>query len=334
MKADGDLTSVFHADYDAWGRQTVSRDSIGIYRGYTGHEMLPEFGLINMNGRMYDPLLGRFLSPDNYVQLPDLSQSFNRYSYCLNNPLKYTDPSGELFGIDDWVIGGIKGLFNGEGWFKSANRHLDNCYKIWKNLFETDSNKSFLGRVWELFSRFSFQKYQTGLGLYVAHAYNMIGHVNKVDHKYGSTVLQTRNLKYPAAVTLGNVIIGHREIEADPNDETFQHEYGHYLQSQSLGPFYLPRVGVPSIINAWMGRNHNFMKVEQNANIRAFIYFNKHVDGYYVSPENYGKIKHWDFCINPLRKELIFKGLKYKYVDFMDKELMNQLKKDFSIWIW
>lgn len=61
--------------------------------------MLPEFGLINMNGRMYDPLLGRFLSPDNYVQLPDLSQSFNRYSYCLNNPLKYTDPSGEVW----WV---------------------------------------------------------------------------------------------------------------------------------------------------------------------------------------------------------------------------------------
>ena len=97
MKADGDLTSVFHADYDAWGRQTVSRDSIGIYRGYTGHEMLPEFGLINMNGRMYDPLLGRFLSPDNYVQLSDFSQSFNRYSYCLNNPLKYTDPSGEVW---------------------------------------------------------------------------------------------------------------------------------------------------------------------------------------------------------------------------------------------
>jgi len=45
-----------------------------IYRGYTGHEMLPQFGLINMNGRMYDPVVGRFLSPDNVVQDPSNSQ--------------------------------------------------------------------------------------------------------------------------------------------------------------------------------------------------------------------------------------------------------------------
>ncbi len=82
----------------------IECDGDGISRGYTGHEMLPEFGIINMNGRLYDPLLGRFFSPDNYVQLPDFAQSYNRYSYCLNNPLKYTDPSGELFGIDDAVF--------------------------------------------------------------------------------------------------------------------------------------------------------------------------------------------------------------------------------------
>lgn len=103
-------TKVFSASYDAWGRQTVTIDSIGLHRGYTGHEMLNEFGIINMNGRLYDPMLGRFFSPDNYVQLPDFSQSFNRYSYCLNNPLKYVDPSGELFGIDDAI--GAFAFFN------------------------------------------------------------------------------------------------------------------------------------------------------------------------------------------------------------------------------
>ncbi|MBQ8673945.1 MAG: RHS repeat-associated core domain-containing protein, partial [Bacteroides sp.] len=76
--------------------RTVSVNSLSFQRGYTGHEHLDSFGLVNMNGRMYDPALGRFLSPDPYVQLPDFSQNFNRYSYCLNNPLMYTDPSGEF----------------------------------------------------------------------------------------------------------------------------------------------------------------------------------------------------------------------------------------------
>ena len=48
---------------------------------------------------MYDPYTSMFLSPDNYIQAPDNSQSFNRYAYCLNNPLKYTDPSGEFWHI-------------------------------------------------------------------------------------------------------------------------------------------------------------------------------------------------------------------------------------------
>jgi hypothetical protein len=64
-----------------------------------------------MNGRMYDPLLGRFLSPEPYVQAPDFSQSFNRYSYCLNNPLVYTDPEGEWIHIViGAVIGGVVNL--------------------------------------------------------------------------------------------------------------------------------------------------------------------------------------------------------------------------------
>ena len=49
-----------------------------------------------MNGRLYDPLLHRFLMPDNYIQDPYNTQNFNRYGYVLNNPLRYTDPSGEL----------------------------------------------------------------------------------------------------------------------------------------------------------------------------------------------------------------------------------------------
>ncbi len=104
---DENGSKVFSAEYDAWGRQTVSVNTIGLIRGYCGHEMLNEFNLINMNGRVYDPVLGRFLSPDKYVQQGDNSQNYNSYSYCLNNPLKYTDPSGELFGLDDALVVGV-----------------------------------------------------------------------------------------------------------------------------------------------------------------------------------------------------------------------------------
>ena len=65
-------------------------------RGFTDHEHLDAVGFIHMNGRMYDPQIGRFVSPDDYVQFPEFSQSYNRYSYVLNNPLTHTDESGEL----------------------------------------------------------------------------------------------------------------------------------------------------------------------------------------------------------------------------------------------
>ena len=110
---DEDGDEVFAATYDPWGKQTVTRNDIGFRRGFTGHEMLPKFDLINMNGRLYDPYLARFLSPDNYVQMPYFSQSFNRYSYCLNNPLKYVDPDGENPIVIGAIIGAIAGAYIG-----------------------------------------------------------------------------------------------------------------------------------------------------------------------------------------------------------------------------
>jgi RHS repeat-associated protein len=109
-------------------------------RGFTGHEHLDGFQLINpdalhfialvgsatanfslhsvcenqasagMNGRMYDPVTSHMLAPDNFVQTPDFSQNFNRYSYALNNPLIYTDPSGEIIFT---ALVGISMVFTG-----------------------------------------------------------------------------------------------------------------------------------------------------------------------------------------------------------------------------
>ena len=79
-------------NFDAWGA-TTSTGSFLDRRGFTGHEHLDEVGLIHMNGRIYDPVLGRFLQADPIIQAPFDLQSFNRYSYVLNNPLSLIDPT-------------------------------------------------------------------------------------------------------------------------------------------------------------------------------------------------------------------------------------------------
>jgi RHS repeat-associated protein len=89
--------------FDAWGNIIKIQDEQGnilsklviLDRGYTGHEHLQDVALIHMNGRLYDPMIHRFLQPDNFIQDPYNTQNYNRYGYVLNNPLKYSDPSGE-----------------------------------------------------------------------------------------------------------------------------------------------------------------------------------------------------------------------------------------------
>ncbi len=92
--------------YDPWGKRrfiaTVpgtsdTQDAIVgnmTDRGYTMHEHLDEIGVVHMNGRIYDPLIGRFMSADPIIQDPENLKSFNRYSYVWNNPLKNFDPTG------------------------------------------------------------------------------------------------------------------------------------------------------------------------------------------------------------------------------------------------
>ena len=133
--ANGNI--VREQSFDAWGNMrdpdtwtgTVTQQPM-FDRGFTGHEHLNSFGLINMNGRMYDPVMSSFLSVDNYVQNPDFSQNFNRYAYCLNNPLKYTDPSGEIHVLAVVAIGaavtvitnGINNVLHGENFFHGAGQ--------------------------------------------------------------------------------------------------------------------------------------------------------------------------------------------------------------------
>lgn len=87
-------------DFDPWGKRALVSGANVERRGFTGHEELEAVGLVHMNGRIYDPVLGRFLSADPHIDGTDL-QAFNRYTYVGNNPLTFTDPTGyfKLFGM-------------------------------------------------------------------------------------------------------------------------------------------------------------------------------------------------------------------------------------------
>ncbi len=110
---DGAGKLISHSLYDAWGQQSVlqvgTTSQLFVQslqrRAYTGHENIEGLGIIHMNGRIYDATLARFMQADPFVQAPTNTQSYNRYSYVLNNPLSYTDPSGfiSLGKIGKWL---------------------------------------------------------------------------------------------------------------------------------------------------------------------------------------------------------------------------------------
>ena len=99
--AISDEAGTEYLGYDAWGARrnanggdNANAQALKSDRGFTGHEHIDDMGLINMNGRLYDPITGRMLSADPIVQAPLWLQSHNRYSYVMNNPLSLTDPTG------------------------------------------------------------------------------------------------------------------------------------------------------------------------------------------------------------------------------------------------
>ena len=97
------------SSFDVWGKRrdpntwvtpapgTFTAAPTATDRGYTGHEHVDELGLVHMNGRIYDPEIGKFLSADPTLQFPESTQGYNRYAYAGNNPLTFTDPSGFSF---------------------------------------------------------------------------------------------------------------------------------------------------------------------------------------------------------------------------------------------
>ena len=112
------------------GTYDYDPDFPDVYYTYTGQEDDDDLGLYNYGARLYDPVLGRFISPDRLVPDPGDPQALNRYTYCLNNPLIYTDPSGEIIDllavifvasiVAGAVVGGIQAYRSGQNVFVGA----------------------------------------------------------------------------------------------------------------------------------------------------------------------------------------------------------------------
>ncbi len=356
-KEDASLYKEFN--YDPWGRrrdaanwtQFASAEEDLFTRGYTGHEHIVGFGLINMNGRIYDSRLARMLSPDNYVQKPDLTQNLNRYGYCLNNPMLYTDPTGDFFWLpiiigaalyatantvihynngdihDIWdalgyfAQGAVTGAVAGATWsigiagvasgslaaqigggailagkginaistIASAASDVENAGKILMGRAYTDKNLDgdFLSPIIQGVSRYTWEGFQTWVGYNYTQFRNTAGKVDRVDYLGGATFATNEKAGKNNGVTMGNYInINIKDkVEGDftsyaltAHEGLYMHEYGHTVQGQHYGPFFLPYIGIQSLLSA---NKHDGKHKSQWYEREASAYARKYFSEYY-----------------------------------------------------
>ena len=169
--------------YDAWGNLThlklglngptfTNKDDLKNYlmggnliidRGYTSHEHFAEVGLIHMNGRLYDPLLRRFLNADENIQDPHNTQNYNKYGYVMNNPLLYSDPSGEFWFATPFLVylligakAALIGAAIGAGLFIAKGMITNNWHGFGKSVLMGAVSGFFTGGLGGLFSASGF----------------------------------------------------------------------------------------------------------------------------------------------------------------------------------
>jgi RHS repeat-associated protein len=277
-------------------------------------------GVINMNGRIYDPYTGSFFSPDPYITYPSDWLNYNRYSYAMGNPFLYTDPDGEIFGtIVTFLYDLVKTTFFNGGLDPTSSNARDkawsnfdptrngsltnNAWRIDMGLFQSDPNKNWFERYLQVLSRFTWEIPQTLVGYLYTHTRNVTENVDRVDYFGGATFATNEYSKNHNGITFGGYINMNikDKITGDfenwvINDPMYMHEYGHTIDSRAFGLSYLYAIGIPSGFSALGNKEipndpnglwtHDVYWTEMRANRRAAKYFGKH----------YGV--NWDYTSN------------------------------------
>lgn len=175
----------------------------------------------------------------------------------------------------------------------SLSNSICNTVKTCRGLFLTDSKRSFWGRVWQLFSRFTWELPQTLVGWFYTTGRALFGQVDRVD-TLGGITFATKERKELGCmgVSLGSFVElwdGHWLNDSDKglvlSNQLCMHEFGHTADSQRFGPLYLFIIGLPSLISAMGKGDHNVFWTEIRANRHAKRYFAKH---YGVDWSEYG----------------------------------------------
>jgi len=178
-----------------------------------------------------------------------------------------------LFVLDDIISGSILSVGNKQSISSSISNKIKGSLNIWKGLFLTDVRLPTSKRIIVLLSRFSWEILQTVLGFTLAMVINWSNRTQTVSHRHGATSMQLNGLF--GGMALAPIIVGDRQLEAVAQNHLFQHEYGHILQSQIWGPFFIIVIGIPSLISALYNDydTHIGRWQEQDANKKARKYF-------------------------------------------------------------
>ena len=262
-----------HIEYTPYGELWIEEVAAGLDKlpfRFTGKEMDEETGLYYYGARYLDPKYSRWLSGDpalgDYIpkapiddeakkhneKLPGMGGVFNvvnlhLYHYAGNNPVKYIDPTGKFFIIDD-LIGAVIQSIRDNNWSNFGEKFKSNFINTWK----------LIGHSILMLPQTLWFAPQEILGLLLGYGF-ILGSGGTVDWDGGFTYVNMTGSSWDeTGITLGSIGIGDPDVKS--------HEKGHYYQSWILGPLYLFVIGIPSGIHAAM---HNTNKCNRCNELRA-----------------------------------------------------------------